>query len=91
MNKPFSFEVSYEKLEKILEALNEGKIPLEEALKLFEEANKLIQDCDQYLNASQQKIETLIKNRSGGLELNENQKPLLKKFSLPSTEPQVTE
>jgi exodeoxyribonuclease VII small subunit len=86
MNKPFSFEVSYEKLEKILETLNEGKVPLEESLKLFEEANKLIQECDQYLNASQQKIETLIKNRQGTLELDENQKPVTKKIALPSNE-----
>ena len=60
-----SFEQAYERLEKILEKLNTGNAPLEESLKLYEEADTLIQCCNKRLNAAEKKIEQLIKNRDG--------------------------
>ncbi len=65
---PFSFEVSYAKLEKILAKLNGGETPLEKSLELYEEANKLITLCSSKLNQAEQKIEMLIKNREGTLQ-----------------------
>lgn len=59
-----SFEKAFERLEQILEKMNGGKTPLEESLKLFEEAEKLIQTCNLRLNAAEQKIEQLIKNKN---------------------------
>lgn len=64
----FSFESSYEKLEKILGQLNSGETPLEQSLKLYEEANHLINLCSSKLSQAEQKIEKLIKNREGTLQ-----------------------
>lgn len=74
-----SFEESFSRLEKILEAMNGGKINLEESLKLFEEAENLIRTCSHRLNAAEQKIETLIKQR-GQLALGTDGKPRVEPF-----------
>ena len=64
----FSFEDGYERLEKILNELNKGEHPLEESLRLYEEANHLIALCSSKLNKAEQKIEMLIKSREGTIE-----------------------
>lgn len=71
MTETFSFEKSYSRLEKILELLNGGEVALEESLKLYEEADKLIRACSSRLNQAEQKIQTLIKNRDGSLSVNQ--------------------
>lgn len=75
-----TFEKSFERLEEILETMNSGQVSLEDSLKLFEEADKLIAKCGNYLNSAEQKIETLIKNRNGEIELDANNGPLTKPF-----------
>jgi exodeoxyribonuclease VII small subunit len=84
MNKEIeklTFEEAFERLEKILEIMNEGKVALHESLTLFEEGDSLIKKCESYLTGAQQKIETLIKNREGSLELDTEQKPKRSEFS----------
>jgi len=73
-----SFEKAFERLEEILQKMNEGKVSLDTSLKLFEEADVLISTCSEKLIKAEQKIETLIKNRSE-LEF-ENEKPKTKEF-----------
>jgi len=75
-----SFEKAFERLEQILETMNSGKTPLENSLKLFEEAEKLIQTCNARLNAAEQKIEQLIKNK-GQIALDTNQQPKTEPFA----------
>ena len=67
----FSFETAYARLEQILNELNSGNQSLENSLVLYEEADTLIKLCSSKLNNAEQKIETLIKNRKGNLDLNE--------------------
>lgn len=62
------FEKAFNRLEEILERMNSGSIPLDESLKLYEEADKLITGCAKKLTEAEEKIETLIKKRSGELE-----------------------
>ena len=81
----FSFEEAYVRLEGILNELNGGETPLEKSLELYEEADRLIALCSVKLNCAEQKIETLIKNRSGELVLNDEGKPEIKTF-VPDTE-----
>lgn len=69
MDDTLSFEQAFERLEKILETMNEGKTSLEESLKLFEEAERLMRLCGSRLNTAEQKIEQLIKNRNGDASL----------------------
>jgi exodeoxyribonuclease VII small subunit len=65
-----TFESAFERLEQILEKMNTGKTPLDESLKLFEEADKLTRFCSQRLTSAEQKIEQLVKGRSNDLVLN---------------------
>jgi exodeoxyribonuclease VII small subunit len=77
-----SFEKAFERLEQILEKMNGGKTPLEESLKLFEEAEQLIRTCNGRLQTAEKKIETLIKTRTGELSLDAEQKPKTQPFTL---------
>lgn len=74
-----SFEKAFERLEEILEKMNSGKTPLEESLKLFEEAEKLIQICNSRLVAAEQKIEQLIKHK-GEIAVDAEQRPKTESF-----------
>ena len=77
-----SFESAYTRLEEILERMNSGNISLDESLKLYEEADKLINTCQKRLTDAERKIETLIKSRNGELKTNEKQKPSTQNFNL---------
>lgn len=77
----FSFEQAYSRLEQILERMNSGKATLDESLALYEEADKLISFCGSRLNQAEQKIEMLIKNRSGALAVGADNKPQMQEFS----------
>ena len=74
-----SFEKAFEKLEKILEKMNSGKTLLEDSLKLFEEAESLIRTCNQRLNAAEEKIDLLIKNKNE-LQLDVRKHPQTESF-----------
>lgn len=80
-----NFETAFERLEQILEKMNSGKISLDESLKLFEEADQLIRLCSHRLSNAEQKVETLIKNRSNELVLDDAQKPKMQPFQRSST------
>ena len=79
-----TFESAFARLEEILERMNSGTISLDESLKLYEEADKLIVMCNKRLTDAERKIEMLIKNRNGDLSLGTDQKPLTQDFNTPS-------
>lgn len=54
-----SFEEAYLNLEKIAEKLSENDLPLDEAIKLYEEGVKLSKFCAETLEKAKQKIEVL--------------------------------
>jgi exodeoxyribonuclease VII small subunit len=62
------FEKDLERLESIVGALEEGGLPLDDALKRFEEGIKLAQRCEKALTDAEKKIEILVKNAEGKLE-----------------------
>jgi exodeoxyribonuclease VII small subunit len=78
---PLSFEAAYVRLEEILEKMNSGKVPLEESLKLYEEADTLIAWSNKRLSEAEKKIEILMKNREGELVLGSDGKPEKQEFS----------
>lgn len=80
-NQNPSFEAAFLRLEEILEKMNSGTISLDESLSLYEEADKLILNCNKKLNDAERKIETLIKNRQGELTLGTDQKPITQDFN----------
>ena len=75
-----SFEEAFKRLEQILNAMNSGKTSLEESLKLFEEAENLIQTCSCRLSSAEQKIEQLIKQK-GEVSLDGNLQPKTEPFA----------
>jgi exodeoxyribonuclease VII small subunit len=77
------FEDALNKLEKIVSKLEEGDIPLEESLKLFEEGIRLSRFCNQKLDEAEKKVEILLKGKNGILKqhpfepsINSGQTPL---------------
>jgi exodeoxyribonuclease VII small subunit len=63
-----SFEKDLERLEKIVAALEEGGLPLEESLKQFEEGVALVRQCEKTLKAAERKIDMLVRGEAGEME-----------------------
>jgi exodeoxyribonuclease VII small subunit len=63
-----SFEEALDKLEKIVEELEEGNLPLEETLKKFEEGIKLSRLCEKKLKGAQKKVAMLTRDKEGNLK-----------------------
>lgn len=62
------FEQSLEELEKLVERLEKGDLPLEEALKTFERGVALARACQEALKSAQQKVE-ILRKRGGQNEV----------------------
>jgi len=56
-----SFEDSLAKLEALVTRLESGELPLEEALRNFEQGVRLTRECQTALAAAQQKVQQLLK------------------------------
>jgi exodeoxyribonuclease VII small subunit len=55
------FEDCLQRLEKIVDELERGSVPLEQALKLFEEGMQLSASCRKELEQAEGKVEILLK------------------------------
>ncbi len=60
-SKTPDFEQALAELEGLVERLERGDLPLEDALKTFERGVELTRHCQSSLKAAQQKVETLLK------------------------------
>jgi exodeoxyribonuclease VII small subunit len=67
-DKPVDFENALAELESLVERLERGDVPLDEALRTFERGVALTRHCQACLQAAQQKVEILLK-RSGQPEV----------------------
>ncbi|HYY25595.1 MAG TPA: exodeoxyribonuclease VII small subunit [Candidatus Udaeobacter sp.] len=63
------FEVALEELEGIVEQLESGELSLEDSLAVFEKGVGLVKYCNQKLTEVEKKIEVLIKDKEGKLQL----------------------
>ena len=59
--KPASFESDLAELEKVVERLESGELPLEESLELFEKGTALSESCRKRLEEAETRVEMLIK------------------------------
>jgi exodeoxyribonuclease VII small subunit len=66
---PKTFEASLNELEKIVKQLEDGDLPLEESLKLFEDGIRLSRECRERLTAAERRIEVLMKESDGTISL----------------------
>ncbi len=64
--KNIKFEEALKRLEKIVEKLESGDVPLEESLSLYEEGITLFRHCSSKLEEAKKKVEILTKK--GGSE-----------------------
>jgi exodeoxyribonuclease VII small subunit len=70
--KSIHFEESLAELERLVERMEQGNLPLEESLKLFERGIQLTRTCQNALKDAEQKVRIL---------LEENGEPTLKPFT----------
>ena len=74
MEPELKFEKALEKLEKIVEDLEAGNIPLEDALKKYEEGVKLSRLCTEKLTQAETKIEQLTRVLNGAIDSESQEK-----------------
>lgn len=58
-DKDISFEKAMERLEELVAKLEDGKAPLDQSLKLFEEGVKLVEICKKQLDEAEQRVKIL--------------------------------
>lgn len=63
------FETALEALEEIVERLESGDLSLEDSLAAFEKGVGLVKVCNQRLNEVEKRIELLVKDKEGKLQL----------------------
>ncbi|MDB6147137.1 MAG: exodeoxyribonuclease small subunit [Verrucomicrobiota bacterium] len=72
-----NFETAMDRLEKIVEQMESGQLPLEDLIVRYEEGMNLVKVCQERLTSAEQKIEVITRNSAG--------KPVVKEFE-PSSE-----
>jgi exodeoxyribonuclease VII small subunit len=65
------FERKLTDLEAVVERLEQGDLPLEESVRLFEEGMKLSESCRQELEAAEGRIQILMRQADGKLQARE--------------------
>lgn len=56
-----AYEDSLQKVQTLVKRLEDGQLPLEDALKAFEEGVRLLQVCQHQLRHAEQRVETLVR------------------------------
>lgn len=63
--KSMEFEKSIERLEQIVSQMEQGNLPLDQALKLFEEGTGLVKSCAKQLDEAELRVVRLMKGADG--------------------------
>lgn len=63
------FETAMEDLEQVVEQLDSGELSLEDSLAAFEKGVGLVKFCNDKLNEVEKKVELLVKDKDGKLQL----------------------
>ena len=64
-NEKLTFERAAERLEEIVRLLENGKAPLDDSLKLYEEGISLVRFCNEALEGAEKKIKILTVDENG--------------------------
>ncbi len=64
-DKPLNLEKALKDLETIVDELESGDLPLDKAMKRFEDGIKLTRSCQAALKDAEQKVEILLKSVGG--------------------------
>jgi exodeoxyribonuclease VII small subunit len=68
-DEAMSYEDSLERLERIVQRLESGQLPLDESLELFEEGTRLTKVCQRRLTEAELRIERLMADGHGTEEM----------------------
>lgn len=68
-----SFEESLEKLEEIVNKLENGDIPLDDAIDEFKNAMELVKVCNDKLNSAEEAIAKIVQDNGDIVEFNSNE------------------
>lgn len=63
--KAMSFEKALEALEKIVDHLERGDVPLDESIRIYERGEALKAHCERLLKAAEDKVEKIRLSREG--------------------------
>ena len=63
--KTLNFERAMEELETIVKRLEEGKVPLEESVAIYERGEALKRRCEELLKTAEQRVERITTDGSG--------------------------
>lgn len=66
--KSMTFEASVARLDEIVKQMEQGNVPLEEALKLFQEGTELVRSCSALLDEAELTVVKLMKGANGAPE-----------------------
>jgi exodeoxyribonuclease VII, small subunit len=64
-----TFEQSLARLQKIVDSLEQGEVPLENAIELYEEGIELSKECMETLSKAELKVRKLSKDMNSKIEL----------------------
>ena len=67
-SKSNTFEANMTRLEEIVKKLEDGSVPLEESMKLFQEGTALAASCNELLDKAELEIVKLIKGPDGSIQ-----------------------
>jgi len=67
--KDKNFEDALAQLERVVEKLESGELSLDECLRSFEEGVRLVKFCNEKLGEVEKKIELLVRDKEGKLQL----------------------
>src|SRR6059036_3371077 len=76
-----NFEGAMDRLEKIVEQMESGKLPLEDLIVRYEEGMNLVKICQERLASAEQKIEIIARSNAG--------KPIVKDFESAAAEADI--
>ena len=60
--KELNFEENLEKLEELVKELENGNVPLDDAIKKYKEAMKIAKVCDEKLKSAEEAITKIVKD-----------------------------
>ena len=70
MEEKLSFEESLEKLEEIVNRVENGNVPLDDAIEEFKNAMDLVKICNEKLEAAEESIAKIVKDNGEVVEFN---------------------
>ena len=73
MEQNLSFEESLEKLEEIVNKLENGDVPLDDAIEEFKNAMDLVKVCNKKLEVAEESIAKIVQDNGELIEFNSNE------------------